>query len=66
MEQYFSVARIDVAEQVDLTVMYLTGDTKISWRLRTKKDLSVECPKIKMWDRLKQELKEQFLPNNTS
>jgi len=55
-----------MAEQVDLTVMYLTGDTKISWRLRTKKDLSVGCPKIKMWDRLKQELKEQFLPNNTS
>jgi hypothetical protein len=66
MEQYFSVARIDVVEQVDLTVMYLTGDAKVWWRIRTKKDLSAGCPKIETWDRLKQELKEQFLSNNTS
>jgi hypothetical protein len=29
MEQYFSVAKIGVAEQVDLTMMYLTGDAKL-------------------------------------
>jgi hypothetical protein len=29
MEQYFSVVKIGVAEQVDLTVMYLTGDVKL-------------------------------------
>jgi hypothetical protein len=66
MEQYFSVAKIGVAEQVDLTVMYLIGDAKLWWRTRTKDDLSVGRPKIETWDRLKQELKEQFLPNNTS
>ena len=66
MEQYFSVAKIGVAEQVDLTVMYLTSDAKLWWRTRTKDDLSVGRPKIETWDRLKQELKEQFLPNNTS
>jgi hypothetical protein len=66
MEQYFSIAKIGVAEQVDLTVLYLTGDAKLWWRTRTKDDLSAGCPKIKTWDRLKQELKEQFLPNNTS
>jgi hypothetical protein len=66
MEQYFSVAKIGVAEQVDLTVMYLTGDAKLWWRTRTKDDLSVGRPKIETWDRLKQELKEQFLSNNTS
>jgi hypothetical protein len=66
MEQYFSVAKIGVAEQVDLTVMYLTGDAKLWWRTRTKDDLSAGRPKIETWDRLKQELKEQFLPNNTS
>jgi hypothetical protein len=34
--------------------------------MRTKKNLSVGHPKIETWDRLKQEMKEQFLPNNTS
>ena len=58
MEQYFSVAKIGVAEQVDLTVMYLMGDTKLWWRMRTKDDLSAGRPKIETWDRLKQELKE--------
>jgi hypothetical protein len=29
MEQYFSVVKINVVEQVDLTVMYLTGDAKL-------------------------------------
>jgi len=66
MEQYFSVVKINVVEQVDLTVMYLTGDAKLWWRMRTKDDLSAGRPKIETWDRLKQELKEQFLPNNTS
>jgi hypothetical protein len=58
MEQYFSVAKIGVAEEVDLTVMYLTGDTKLWWRTRTKDDLSAGRSKIETWDRLKQELKE--------
>jgi len=58
MEQYFSVAKIGVAEQVDLTVMYLTGDAKLWWRIRTKEDLSVGRPKIETLDCLKQELKE--------
>ena len=66
MEQYFSVAKIGVAEQVDLTVMYLTGDAKLWWWTRTKDDLSVGRPKIETSDLLKQVLKEQFLPNNTS
>nr|TKS05961.1 hypothetical protein D5086_0000127890 [Populus alba] len=66
MEQYFSVARIGATEQVDLTVMYLTGDAKLWWRTRTKDDLSAGRPKIETWERLKKELKEQFLPNNTS
>jgi hypothetical protein len=29
MEQYFSIAKIGVAEQVDLTMMYPTGDAKL-------------------------------------
>jgi hypothetical protein len=53
MEQYFSVVKINVAEQVDFTVMYLTGDAKLWWRTRTKDDLSAGRPKIETWDRLK-------------
>jgi hypothetical protein len=66
MEQYFSVVKIGMAEQVDLTMMYFMGDAKFWWRTRTKEDLSAGRPKIETWDRLKQELKEQFLLNNIS
>ena len=66
MEQYFSVAKVDLGEQVDITAMYLIGDAKLWWRTRIKDDLNAGRPKIDTWDRLKLELKEQFLPNNTS
>ena len=66
MEQYFGVARIEADEQVNITAMYLSGDAKLWWRTRIKDDLNAGRPKIETWDRLKQELKEQFLPNNTS
>ena len=29
MEQYFNVAKIGMTKQVDLTMMYLTGDAKL-------------------------------------
>nr|TKR74271.1 hypothetical protein D5086_0000296720 [Populus alba] len=46
--------------------MYLSGDVKLWCRNRIKDDLSAGHPKIETWERLKKELKEQFLPNNTS
>jgi hypothetical protein len=66
MEQYFSVAKIDRGGQMNIIVMYLMGDAKLWWRTRIKEDLNVGHPKIETWERLKQELKEQFLLNNTS
>jgi len=67
MEQYFSVEKISVVKQMNLTVMYLRGNVKLWWRTRIKEDFSVRCPKInETWDHLKQELKELFLSNNTS
>jgi len=66
MEQYFSVAKIRLAEQVNTAVMYLTGDAKLWWRTRSKEDLNAGRPKVETWETLKRELKEQFLPNNTS
>jgi hypothetical protein len=47
MEQYFSVIKIGVAEQVNLIVMYLMGDAKLWWRTRIEEDLSAGHPKIK-------------------
>ena len=66
MEQYFGVAKIGAEEQVNITAMYLSGDAKLWWRTWIKEDLNAGRPRIDTWDRLKQELKEQFLPNNTS
>jgi len=51
MEQYFSVMKISVAEQVNLTVMYLTGDAKLWWRTRIEENLNAGHPKIKRAER---------------
>jgi len=66
MEQYFRVARIGADEQVNITAMYLSSDANLWWRTQIKDDLNAGRPKIETWDCLKQELKEQFLSNNTS
>ena len=66
MEQYFIVARIPVGEQVTITTMYLTGDAQLWWRTRTSDDAAAIRPKIESWEILKKELKDQFLPTNTT
>jgi len=66
MEHYFSAAKVGLDEQVNIAVMYLTGDAKLWWRTRSKEDLNAGRPKVETWETLKRELKEQFLPNNTS
>ncbi|KAK4383420.1 hypothetical protein Sango_2777800 [Sesamum angolense] len=66
METYFQVARIPEAEKVSITSMYLTSDAKLWWRTRVSHDASANRDKIETWDVLKKELKDQFLPCNTS
>ncbi|KAK4391961.1 hypothetical protein Sango_1973900 [Sesamum angolense] len=66
METYFQAARIPEAEKVSITSMYLTGDAKLWWRTRLSVDASANRDKIETWDVLKKELKDQFLPCNTS
>jgi len=61
IDQYFSVEKIRLAEQVNITVMYLTGDAKLWWQTRSKEDLNAGRPKVETWETLKRELKEQFL-----
>lgn len=66
MEQYFVAAHILDREKVTITSMYLTEDAKLWWRTRTEDDVSAGRPKIETWAVLKKELKDQFLPLNTS
>lgn len=66
MEQYFKAARIPDGEKVTITSMYLSGDAKLWWRTRTEDDASAGRPRIEVWEILKKELKDQFLPQNTA
>ncbi|XP_031131542.1 uncharacterized protein LOC116032935 [Ipomoea triloba] len=66
MEEYFRVAGVPDCEKVALTSMYLSGDAKLWWRSRVADDASAGREKIESWDRLKKELKGQFLPGNAS
>ena len=45
--------------------MYLSGDAKLWWRIGSSNDATVGRPKIRTWETLKKELKDQFLPKNT-
>ncbi|KAL0281711.1 UNVERIFIED_CONTAM: hypothetical protein Sradi_7294600 [Sesamum radiatum] len=66
METYFQEAKVPEAEKVSITSMYLTGDAKLWWRSRLLDDASANWKRIETWDVLKKELKDQFLPCNTS
>ncbi|KAL0298168.1 UNVERIFIED_CONTAM: hypothetical protein Sangu_3157200 [Sesamum angustifolium] len=66
METYFQAARVPDTEKVSITSMYLTGDAKLWWRSRLSDDASANRERIETWEVLKKELKDQFLPCNTS
>ena len=66
MEQYFVAFTVPEEERVTVVCMYLEGDAKLWWRTRTIDDENAGRPKIESWDRLKKELREQFLPSNSS
>ncbi|KAL0320178.1 UNVERIFIED_CONTAM: hypothetical protein Sradi_5279300 [Sesamum radiatum] len=66
MKTYFQATRVPEAEKVSIKSMYLTGDAKLWWRSRLPDDASANREKVETWEVLKKELKEQFLPCNTS
>ncbi|KAG6506505.1 hypothetical protein ZIOFF_031829 [Zingiber officinale] len=66
MEQYFVAAKVPETEKVTISSMYLIGDAKLWWRTRMVDDANAGRQKIDTWDRLKKEMKDQFLPGNTS
>ena len=66
MEQFFRVVHVPDGNKVSITSMYLTGDAKLLWRTRMEDDVEFGRPQITTWETLKNELKDQFLPTNTT
>ncbi|KAG6478499.1 hypothetical protein ZIOFF_061942 [Zingiber officinale] len=66
MEQYFVAAKVPETEKVTISSMYLIGNAKLWWRTRMVDDANAGRQKIDTWDRLKKEMKDQFLLDNTS
>ncbi|XP_075111336.1 uncharacterized protein LOC142181743 [Nicotiana tabacum] len=66
MEQYFVAAKVPDRKKVKITSMYLTGDAKLWWRTRMADDESAGRPKIDTWNKIRKEMKDQFLPKNAS
>ena len=53
-------------EKVTITSIYLLGDAKLWWRTHVEDDVDAGRGKIDSWGTLKKELKDQFLPINTT
>ncbi|KAG6472969.1 hypothetical protein ZIOFF_070449 [Zingiber officinale] len=66
MEQYFIAAKVPKIEKEIIASMYLIGDAKLWWQTRMVDDANAGRQKINTWDQLKKEMKDQFLPGNTS
>lgn len=66
MEQYFTTARIAEEDKLNIATMYLNGDAKLWWRTRDSDDVSAGRPRIDSWSKLRKEMRDQFLPSNTS
>ncbi|PHU30536.1 hypothetical protein BC332_02629 [Capsicum chinense] len=66
MEQYFTTALVAEIDKLNITMMYLIGDAKLWWCTRNADDESTGRPKIDTWNKLKKEMRDQFLPSNAS
>ena len=66
IEQYFKAARVPDKEKVTITSIYLLGDAKLWWRTHVEDNADAGRGKIDSWGTLKKELKDQFLPINTT
>ena len=66
MQEYFVAANIPEDRQVSMASMYMSGDAKLWYRTRTEEDENAGRPRIETWNSLRQELREQFMPTNTT
>lgn len=65
-EEYFKTAKVPMNENVMYATMYLSGDAKLLWRALVTDDVSFGRGCIETWERLKHELKAQFLMSHGS
>ncbi|XP_069144591.1 uncharacterized protein [Solanum lycopersicum] len=63
---YFTTARVPETDKLNNTTMYLMGDAKLWWRTQNADEVSAGRSKIDTWDKLMKEMRDQFLPSNTS
>ena len=66
IENYFKAAKVQDAEKVSVTTMYLYDDAKVSWKTRVPEVEGLNLPQIETWEMLKKQLKTQFHLSNSS
>ena len=66
MEHFLKAAHVPNDEKVSIKSMCLFGDAKLWWCTRMGDDTESGRPQIITWETLKKELKEQFLPSNST
>ncbi|KAF3653377.1 hypothetical protein FXO38_15664 [Capsicum annuum] len=66
MEYYFSTTRVVEIYKLNITKMYLAGDTKFWWTYQNIDDKSTGRSRIDTWEKLKKEMRDQCLPSKAS
>ena len=66
IKTYFKAVKVTEHDQVDMAAMFLNVDVNLWWRMHVAEDQIAREPWIDTWAALKKELREQFLPCNTS
>lgn len=67
METYFQAAKVFQKEKVsNITGMNLSSSAKLWWRVSISNDINANHEELVTQETLKKELKDQFLPCNTS
>ncbi|XP_070013273.1 uncharacterized protein [Nicotiana sylvestris] len=66
LEHYFATAHILEKDKVTMEVRYFRGDTILWWHMKNTDDESAGRPKVDTWEKLRDALRDKFLPNNSS
>ena len=66
LEHYFATAHVHTNDKLTMAVRYFRGDAILWWRTKNADDESANRPKVDTWEKLKDALREKFLPSNSS
>lgn len=66
LEHYFATAHVHTNDKLTIAVRYFRGDAILWWRTKNADDESANRPKVDTWEKLKDALREKFLPSNSS